>query len=116
MERGMRTMNWVQGFLIHERIISAVKRVEFVNDRISDIMLRGVWYYNIVLNVHVPTEDKIDVEKDSFYVELECIFDKFFKYHTKMLVGDFSAKLGREDFLNQQLGMKAYTKLILMME
>jgi exonuclease III len=28
MERGMRTMNWVQGFLVHKRTISAVKRVE----------------------------------------------------------------------------------------
>jgi hypothetical protein len=27
MERGMRTMNWVQGFFVHKRIISTVKRV-----------------------------------------------------------------------------------------
>jgi len=29
------------GFLIHHRIISAVKRVDFVSDRISYIVLRG---------------------------------------------------------------------------
>jgi hypothetical protein len=34
--------------------------------------------------------------KDSFYVELECVFDKFPKYHMKILLGDFSAKVGRE--------------------
>jgi hypothetical protein len=33
MERGFRIMNWVQVFLVHKRIISAVKRVEFVSDR-----------------------------------------------------------------------------------
>jgi hypothetical protein len=29
------------GFLVHKRIISAVRRVEFVSDRMSYIILRG---------------------------------------------------------------------------
>jgi uncharacterized protein YpbB len=29
-----------------------------------------------VLNVHAPTEDKIDDIKDRFYEELEQVFDK----------------------------------------
>jgi hypothetical protein len=41
----------------------------------SYIILRGGWCDVIVLNVHVPTEDKTDDMKDSF---LYCIvFDKF---------------------------------------
>jgi hypothetical protein len=36
-----------------------------------------------VLNVHAPTEDKIDDIKDRFYEELEQLFDKFPKYHMK---------------------------------
>jgi hypothetical protein len=39
----------------------------------------------IVLNVHVPTKDKIDYVKHSFYEGLECVFDKFPKYHMKIL-------------------------------
>jgi hypothetical protein len=35
--------------------------------------------------------------KGSFYEELERAFDKFPKYHTKILFGDFDAKVGRED-------------------
>jgi hypothetical protein len=42
------------------RIISAVKRVEFISDRMSYIILRGRWCDIIVLNVHATTEDKID--------------------------------------------------------
>jgi hypothetical protein len=61
----MRTINWVQVF-VHKRIISAVKRVEFVSDRMSYIILRGRWFYSVVLNVHVPTGDKTDDVKDSF--------------------------------------------------
>jgi hypothetical protein len=71
-------------FFVHKRIISAVKRVEFVSDRMSYIILRGRWFHIIVLNVHAPTEDKIDYVKDSFYEELECIFHKDPKYYRKI--------------------------------
>jgi hypothetical protein len=46
----------------------------------SYIILRGRWCDIIVLNVHAPTEDKIGGMKDSFYEELERVFDKFLKY------------------------------------
>jgi hypothetical protein len=55
------------GSFVHKRIISAVKRVECVSDRMSYIILRGRWCHIIVLNVHAPTEDKADDVKDSFY-------------------------------------------------
>jgi hypothetical protein len=56
------------GFFVHKRTISAVKRVEFVSDRMPYIILRGHWCDTIVLNVHAPTEDKIDEMKDSWKV------------------------------------------------
>jgi exonuclease III len=70
------------GFFVRKRIVSAVKRVEFVSDRMSCIILRGRWCHIIVLNVHGPTEDKTDDVKVSFYEELELVFDKFPKYNT----------------------------------
>jgi exonuclease III len=48
------------GFFIHKRIISAVKGVEFVSDRISYKIPKCRWCNIIVLNVHAPNEDKID--------------------------------------------------------
>jgi hypothetical protein len=59
------------------RIISAIKRAEFVSDRMSYIILRGRWCNIIVLNVHAPTVDKnYDDVKDSFYKELDvCLIN-----------------------------------------
>jgi hypothetical protein len=42
--------------------------------------------------------------KDSFYEELERVFDKFPKYHMKILLGDFNAKVGREDNFKPTIG------------
>jgi hypothetical protein len=47
----------------------------------------------IFLNIHAPTEDEIDDVKDSFYEELEHIFDELHKYSIKILSGDFSAEM-----------------------
>jgi hypothetical protein len=35
--------------------------------------------------------------KGRFYEELERIFNKFLKYHMKILLGGFNAKVGRDD-------------------
>jgi hypothetical protein len=71
------------GFFMHKRIISAIKRVGFVSDRMSYIILRGLWCDITALNVHAPPEDKIDDMKDGLYEELECVFDEFYKSHIK---------------------------------
>jgi hypothetical protein len=44
--------------------------------------------------VHAQTEDT-DIIRDSFYEELEEVFDQFPRYHMKILIGDFSEKVGK---------------------
>ena len=103
-------------FFVHHRKVSAIKRVEFVSDRVSYIVLRGRWCNIIVLNVHEPSEDKSDDSKDSFYEELEKVFDHFPRYHMKILLGNFNAKVGRENISNRQLGMRVYIRIVMIME
>jgi len=58
-------------------------------------VLRGRWPNIIVENIYAPVEEKCGVSKDSFYQELEQVFDHLPKYHTKILLGGFIAKVGK---------------------
>jgi hypothetical protein len=66
-----------RSFFVQKRKLLAINKVEFVSERMSYILLSCHWFHIIFLNDHTPTEGKIDDMKDSFYEELEHIFDKF---------------------------------------
>jgi hypothetical protein len=69
----------------------------------SYIIPRGRWCNIIVLNVNAPTDDKIDDMKDRFYEELEEVFDKFPRYHMKIVL-HLNAKVGTEDIFKPTIG------------
>jgi len=50
---------------------------------------------------------KSDESKESFYEELELLFDHFPKYHMKMLLGDFNAKVEREHIFKPAIGQES---------
>jgi hypothetical protein len=60
-----------------------------------------------VVNIHAPSEEKIEEVKDSFYEDLEEVFDHFPKCYMKILLGDFNAKLGREDIFKPIIGQES---------
>jgi hypothetical protein len=68
------------------------------------IILRGRWCNLIVLNVHAPCEDKSDDVKNGSDEELERVCDQFPRYDMKILLGDFNAKVGREDIFKPTIG------------
>jgi hypothetical protein len=90
--------------------------VEFASDRMSYIKLRALWFHTIVLNVHAQIIYYIYYMKDSFYEELERIYDKFPMYYMKMLLGDFNAKVGREDSFKMTIGKERLHEIIMIME
>jgi hypothetical protein len=48
----------------HKGIISAVKRTDFVTDRMPYIILRDHWYDIFIPNVHAPPDNKSDDNKE----------------------------------------------------
>ena len=71
---------------------------------VCHIFLRGRWCNIVDLNVHALSEENSDDSTDSFYEELQQVFDHFPKYHMKILLGDFNAKLGRENIFKPTIG------------
>ena len=61
-----RKSSFGKSIFVHHRKVSAVKRVEFVSDRMSYIVLRGRWFNIIVLNMHAPSQEKSDDSKNNF--------------------------------------------------
>jgi hypothetical protein len=51
--------------------------------------------------------------KDRFYREVEHVFNKCPKFHTKILLGDINSKVGREAIFKPKIGNESYTKLVM---
>jgi hypothetical protein len=56
------------------------------------------------MKAHAPTEEKSDNSKDSFYEELEKVFNHYTNNLRKILFWDFNTKLGREDIFRPTTG------------
>jgi hypothetical protein len=69
--------------------------------------VRGGWCYSIILNVHALSEEKSNDKNNIFYEELEQGFYHIRKHHTKILLVDLNAKLGREDISKPTNGNKS---------
>ena len=95
------------GFLVSKSIIHSVKSFKSVNDRLSYIIIEGEWYRYVFINVHCPTEDKEEEAKDLYYETLEQVIDQFASYDTRIVLGDFNAKIGREEMFRPTIGKES---------
>jgi hypothetical protein len=77
----------------------------------SHILIRSRWCDIIVLNIHAPTDDKIDDTNDRFYEELERVFEKISKDKIKSMFGDFNAKIDREGIFTPTIRNESLHKI-----
>ena len=61
--------------------------------------------------MQAPSDEKRDDSKDIFFEELEQLFEHFPKYHMKIILRDFNAKVGRENILKPTNGDAAYIRI-----
>jgi hypothetical protein len=101
---------------LHHRIVSAVRRVEFVSGRVSYIVLSSRWCNIIVLHVYALSESKCVDKKTVFYEELEQVFDHFSKDHIKILLVDLKANVWRENIFTPTIRMRFYIVIIMGLE
>jgi len=66
MEKETKSHQLGTVFFVHYRTVSAVKRVEFVSDRVSYIFLRDRWCSIVFLNVLHQVRRKVMIQKTVF--------------------------------------------------
>ena len=85
------------GFYVNSVFLLNILRFEPVNDRLCWIRVHEKYRNYSIINAHAPTEDKDDEEKDKFYLELETVYSQCPRHDIKMVFGDFSTKVGKEE-------------------
>ena len=50
-----------------------------------------------LINVHAPTEEKDESEKEAFYQKVEETYDSCPSNDINIVLGDWNAKVGKED-------------------
>ena len=65
------------------------------------------------MNVHAPSEEKTVDSEESINAELQQVFEHSPKYHTNILLGDFTQKWGQRIFSNHKFGMRVYIGIVM---
>ncbi|XP_013175481.1 PREDICTED: uncharacterized protein LOC106123612 [Papilio xuthus] len=92
------------GFIVDRKMKPLVIDFKPVNERLCTIRIKGKFHNYTIVNVHAPTEETDDEQKERFYTELEDLCTMIPKGDIKMIVGDFNAKLGREQTFLPTIG------------
>ena len=85
-------------FYTQEKCIITSRDYKLLVIECHKILLRDRCCDINVPSKHATSQDKICDIKDRFCEELVLFFDHCPKYNMKFLLGEFNAKLGREDF------------------
>jgi hypothetical protein len=78
-----------------------------LSDRLCKLRLQGKFRNMTLISVYAPTEDSPDVIKHDFYDQLSQECEKAHRYDILILLGDFNAKIGTENFIATVAGKYA---------
>jgi len=73
-------------------------------DRICTLRVKGKFHNITFINVYAPTEGTEDERVDKFYETLQVVCDEIPKHDATITLGDFNAKLGREQLYKDVIG------------
>ena len=84
------------GFAVGPRLKPAIMDFKAINDRLCTLCMGGKFFNISLINVHAPTQEKEEEEKDLFYGRLARTIDACPRHDIIIILGDFHAKVGRE--------------------
>jgi len=84
------------GFMVKKEIEKNIVSFTPINEKICTIRLKGKFNNITVINVHAPTEEKTEEEKDKFYDYFQRTFERVPKHDVVLILGDLNAEIGKE--------------------
>jgi len=94
-----RTGRYGTGFIINAKMRKSFLSFGPLSDRLCKLILRGKFRNIALISIYAPTEDSPDAIKYEFYDQLSQECEKARKYDILILLGDFNAKIGRENII-----------------
>ena len=100
------------GFVVRGELRDSVMGWMPVNERMCVLRLKGAFYNTCVICAYAPTETsnlitkkQLEIQKDTFYDNLDATLEACPKHDAKYVIGDFNAKIGKESIYKGIIGM-----------
>ena len=92
------------GFYVSGEFLKHVKDFKIINERICCLRLKAKWFSCTLINVHAPTNKKMEEIKEAFYNLLEQNINQIARLDIEIILGDFNAKVGKESIYKLTTG------------
>lgn len=92
------------GFAVRRHFKNAVIGFTALNERLCSIRVKGQCFNVTLICAHAPTEEADEDSKETFYAQLERLYDMAPHYDIKIILGDLNAKIGKEEDLTPTIG------------
>lgn len=92
------------GFIVDKKIRERFIEFKRINGRISVLRMKNKIANITFINVYAPTEETNEEDKNKFYEEIEKTYEAINKHDTIIILGDFNAQIGKEEYLEEIAG------------
>jgi exonuclease III len=91
-------------FIVERSMKRNILDFKAVDERICVLRIQTKFHNTSFINVHAPTEEKDEMEKEAFYQKVEEVYDARPSNVIKILLGNLNAKVGREEIYQGLIG------------
>ena len=84
------------GFIINKSLKNSILEFEPTNARMCKVRIKGKFCNTTLINTYAPTESATEEQQEQFYEDLNRCCDQIPKCDALLILGDFNAKIGKE--------------------
>lgn len=91
-------------FLVADKYRPLVLNFRAVDERLCVLRIKGRFKNFSLINVHAPHNERPETDKDEYYEALTNAYDRCPAHDVKIVLGDFNAKVGKEEVYRPTIG------------